>query len=184
MSNTKRKNIVDKGFEIQKNFWNQLQQTKFDINYYNGHFSRCVRIMRNMKYTVSGLTTLFTAVWMSWYNIKWFSTCCAIAIIGLQVFSAISERMPYEKRKLEIREMTNELDRIYIAMENTWRQIADGNLTKQQMSTLIEEYKNKQSEIKRHYFKDDFLPETKSVIDDATKRTAQYFKQMIKEYDE
>ncbi len=180
MSKTKEKDKTVNNLMIQREFWKNLQQFKFDINYYNIHFSSSVNIIRRVKYADCGLTTLFTGAWMTWNTIKWVSALCAGGIVVLRVLSVINELLPYSKRASEIREMTNELDKLYIEMENTWMQIANGELTKQEIIEQNNQYKNKQLEIKTHYFKEDFLPERKRIVKKATKKTAKYFELLIR----
>ena len=93
---------TETNFQIQKSFWNIFQQFKFDLIYYSLHFSRCVKIIRIIKYVTLGVTALATSVWMAWNHIQWVSIACPIVILVLQVFSAVSEHFPFENRKLEI----------------------------------------------------------------------------------
>lgn len=170
---------TEANFKIQNSFWNIFQQFKFDLIYYSLHFSRCVKIIRTIKYVTLGATALATSVWMAWNHIRWVSIVCPIIILVLQVFTAVSDQFPFENRKLEIREMTTELDKLYIEMEANWRKIANGDLKESQIRKLISDYEIKRDEIEKHYFKNDSLPENAKLVDKATEKTHDYFETFI-----
>ncbi len=176
MSKTQSQVIDD---TLYTGFWSKLQQFKFDITYYNVHFNACVRIARIIKYIIVGLTALATGAWMSWNEISAISISCAIIILILQGVSAISEWFPYEKRKNELRELTAELEPLYLEMEIDWRKINCGEVDNAYVLSAMDKYAQKQVEIKRHYFKDDALPEKEKHHKKADDLTEEYFKYFV-----
>ena len=157
-------------------FWHKLQQSKYDLIYYSLHFNDCTRISRIIKYSIIGVTTLATGAWMNWNDIDWVRSVCAIIILISQTVSAVSEQFPYESRKLELRELLAELEPIYINMENDWRSIQNLEVSNSKIQELIQIYDKKQAEIKRHYFKEDALPESEKIRLQADEKTEEYFK--------
>lgn len=157
-------------------FWRKLQQAKYDLIYYSIHFNECVSISRRIKYAIIGTTTLATGAWMTWSNTSIVAKICPIVILTLQVVSAISEKFPYESRKLELREMIAELEPLYLEMENDWRSIRNLEKTNSKIQEAIQNYDTKQAEIKRHYFKEDSLPESDKIRLKADEKTEEYFK--------
>lgn len=160
-------------------FWSKLQQSKFDIIYYSAHFNRSTVVARVIKYAVIGATSLVTGAWMTWNHLPAVSTACGIAILVLQAVSAVSEWFPYESRKLELREMLAELEPLYLEMENDWRSIYGLKMTNTQIQEAIQRYDQRQAEIKRHYFKDDALPENEKLRIKADEQTEEYFKYFV-----
>ncbi len=160
-------------------FWNKLQQAKFDIVFYNLHFNRCVKILRNIKYTDVALTTLSTLAWMQWNNVEWVSTICPIIILLLQVATAVCDKFPFEQRKQELRELSNELDRLYIQMENDWMTIYNSDMTNRKIQNSIQFYSKAQAEIKDRYLKDDTLPENEKIRIRADNITQEYFNSLV-----
>lgn len=160
---------------FQEAFWQKLQQFKFDIIYYNLHFSRCIKILRSTKYASTGFTAIATSIWMNWYDIKPIAIVCCVIVLILQAFNVLIEQLPFSERKLEIREMTNELHNLYIEMECNWRDISEGKFKKSQIKLMLKKYEQKRSDIHSHYFKNDSLPETKKITEEANKRTKEYF---------
>ena len=113
---------------------------------------------------------------MTWSNISIVAKICPIVILALQVVSAISEKFPYESRKLELREMIAELEPLYLEMENDWRSIRNLEKSNSKIQEAIQNYDTKQAEIKRHYFKEDSLPESDKIRLEADEKTEEYFK--------
>lgn len=157
-------------------FWSRMQQFKFDIIYYCVHFNACININRRIKYFVAFTTAIFTGIWMTWHNLSIINKVCGAAIIALQAVSVLSELFPYEKRKNELRELTAELEPLYIEMENDWRKIYSGEVDNEYVKTALDNYLKKQIEIKNHYFKDDTLPEKEKYRIKADNLTEEYFK--------
>lgn len=157
-------------------FWRKLQQAKYDLIYYSIHFNECGSISRRIKYAIIGTTTLATGAWMTWSNTNIVAKICPIVILALQVVSAISEKFPYESRKLELREMIAELEPLYFEMENDWRSIRNLEKSNSKIQEAIQNYDTKQTEIKRHYFKEDSLPESDKIRLKADEKTEEYFK--------
>lgn len=162
--------------QLYNTFWKKIQQSKFELNYYGLHFNSCVDISRWIKYIIIGTTTLATGTWMTWSTIPTVGTICAIIILVSQVISAISEKFPYESRKLELREMLNELEPLYLEMEDDWRSIQNLKMSNNTIQETIQKYDRNQAEIKRHYFKDDALPEQEKIRSKADELTEEYFK--------
>lgn len=157
-------------------YWKKLQQSKFDLEYYGLHFNSCTTITRMIKCIVIGATSLATGAWINWNEINYVGIACAIIIWILQGFSALSELLPYEGRKLELREMNSELDPLYNQMEDDWRKIQSRKMTNKQINDLILQYDQKQADIKKHYFKNDSLPEKEKIRAKADTSTEEYFK--------
>ena len=160
-------------------FWNKLQQFKFDLFYYDEHFKRCIFVSRAIKYSIIGATTLATGAWMSWNSITGICIACAIMILLLQAASAVSELLPFEKRKLELRELSAELEALYIDMEADWRKVQALEVTNENIRALMQSYASKQANINKHYFKDDALPQIEKLRVNADNLTEEYFKHFI-----
>ena len=165
--------------ELYEAFWRKLEQSKFDLIYYQVHFNHCTTVSRIFKYTIIGATSLATGAWISWNSIPSIGITCAITIWLLQGISAISELFPYESRKQELREMLTELEPLYLKMENDWRSIRSLAITNQEIQSKLQQYNERQADIKRHYFKDDSLPEIEKFRTKADEKTEEYFRYFI-----
>ena len=158
----------------QEHFWNKLTQLKFDLNYYHQHFVNCVKILRWIRIGIVAVTAGVSGIWMTWSEIEWVRFACPIAVLVLQIFNAILEVFPYEKRKQELRELTNLLNPVYTDMENDWYLIADGQCTREEISRKLISYEKRRQDIQQHYLKDDALPERKHIVKKAEEDTSAY----------
>ena len=160
-------------------FWSKLQQFRFDLYYYDEHFKRCIIVSRAIKYSIIATTTLATGAWMSWNSITGICAVCAIVILLLQAVSAVSELLPFEKRKLELRELSAELESLYIDMETDWRKVQALEVANEDIRALMQSYALKQADISKHYFKDDALPQKEKLWKNADNLTEEYFKHFV-----
>ena len=156
-------------------FWSKLQQLRFDLFYYDEYFKECVVVSRYIKYGIIVATTLATGAWMNWHDIKGVCVFCAIAIWLLQGISALSEWLLFENRKLELRELSIELEQLYINMETDWRRIQALEVSNEEIRSLIQTYALRQVDISKHYFKDDALPINDRIWAKADDLTESYF---------
>ena len=177
MTETKEKVEVDE--TLYNAFWSKMQQLRFDIFYYDEHFKSCIFISRIIKYSIVAATSLATGAWMNWNDIPTVCIICGVIILLIQAFSAISELLPFEKRKLELRELSTELDPLYIEMESNWRKIQALEVPNEEIRDLIQNYALRQSDISKHYFKDDALPLKEKIRAKADVLTEEYFKNFV-----
>lgn len=164
---------------IQNQYWIKMGQYKFDLLYYGFYIDKCVLIMRVLKSISIGLTTLCTACCMRWSDNQPLVMVCGIAIILCQVYNSISHLIPFDKRKSELKALSNELQMIYIEMERTWRQIASSKLsTYKSIDEKLHLYITSWEEKQRYYLKDDSLPCDIKVTNKATKEANLYLKNL------
>lgn len=160
-------------------FWNKLQQTKFDIFYYDEHFRRCTKITRYIKYFIVGATAIATGIWTGFGDVGIVPEICACVIIFLQAISAVSDLFPHEKRKTELREISIELEKLYIDMEMDWRKTQRLEISNDEIEEKIQGYALEQLNISQHYFKDDALPEKERIRLKVDVKTEEYFNNFI-----
>lgn len=164
---------------LQEAFWFKLQQFKFDLFYYCNHYKKCVAILKWIKYIVVGLTTASTLAWIEWSEISSVPKICSAVIIALQVFNAISDFLPFSNRKDELRDLTNDLDPLYIEMESTWRRISNGELSLPDVEHSIDNFARKRLQIEKNYLRNDYLKEYKKMIEKTENQTREYFDALL-----
>lgn len=168
-------------FLNQKTFWNKMQNLKYDIIYYTLHFNRCVKISKTIKYIVIFLTALSFGLLMTFSFLKAILYVCGILGIVLQIFNAVSDELPFELRKNDLREMSNKLDALYHEMEMDWLKIANAEIYYEEIESKIKDYGVRQREIQNNYLKNDFLPEKEKIKNLADIKLEEYFKNLLKE---
>lgn len=165
---------LEQKFITQKHYWSKLCQLKFDLIYYGKHFSRCVFWLRFIRIGTAVLTAAATGAWIEWNDIKWISLICPIAIFILQIINAGTELLPFDGRKLELRELIDALEPLYNKMEYDWQMIALGKYTNEEIEKLVFDYQDKKIELSKPFFKNDSLPSKKGITQKAKKEADEY----------
>lgn len=160
-------------------FWFKMQQLRYDIFYYDEYFKECISISSIIKNVVVVVTSLATGAWMGRNDNKIICIVCPIIIWILQAVSAVSEKLSFENRKLELRELSTELEVLYIEMESDWRKIQALEVSNEDIRSLIQKYALRQVDISKHYFKDDALPIKEKIRAKADDLTEEYFKNLV-----
>lgn len=160
--------------QIQNHFWNKLTQFKFDLVLYSLYFSECVTYIRLIKITCLTLSAIFTGIWMNWGDNQTIKVICAVAIFVLQIANTLSENLPFENRKKELRELELLQEPIYTEMESDWFRIVNGDFTHKEIEDKLVDYERKRRDIKQHYFREDAIPRRKRIEDKARAETDLY----------
>lgn len=74
-----------------------------------------------------------------------------------------------------MRELIDELVPVYEDMEADWQLIAIGSYEEQEIISKATAYAKEVEKIRKHYFKDDVLPEIKKLIQKADAEVNQYY---------
>lgn len=165
---------------IQTQYWNKMCQYRFDLFYYAFYKEKCTRIMRNLKIISIGTTTLCTACCMKWSDIKYLVFIFGIIIILSQVYNSVSHLIPYEKWKSELTSLSNDVEKIYSSMEQTWRKIASGKLsTYKGIDDELSNYISQWEEKRKYYFKDDSLPFNQKIKTKADEEAYKYLNNLM-----
>lgn len=161
-------------FRPQQHYWSKLGQLKFDLILYGKHFASCVFWLRFIRIGTAVLTAAATGAWMEWSNVSWIQVVCPITIFILQTINAGAELLPFESRKLELRELIDSLEPLYDKMEYDWQMIAMGSLTAEEIEEKTFEYQTRRTELGKYYFKNDALPEKRKMAQKAKSETDTY----------
>lgn len=161
-------------FKPQQYYWSKLGQFKFDLLLYGKHFTSCVFWLRFIRIGTAVLTAAATGAWMGWNDLAWIKVACPIAIFILQIINTGAELLPFESRKLELRELIDSLEPLYDEMEHDWQMIALGQLTAEEIENKVFEYQKHRTELSKHYFKNDALPEISKLTQKAKTEADNY----------
>lgn len=165
-------------FRPQLYYWSKLGQLKYDLILYGKYFSECVFWLRCFRIGSALLTSLTTGALIGWSDIAWIRVTCPILIFILQAINAGAEFLPFENRKLELRELIDALEPLYDKMEYDWQMIALGNFTLEEIESKTLEYQTRKTEICKHFLKNDALPERKKLSNKVKTETDIYFSNM------
>ena len=164
----------DVDFRPQQHYWSKLGQLKFDLILYGKHFASCVFWLRFIRIGTAVITATATGAWMGWNDIDLIHVVCPIVIFILQAVNAGTELLPFESRKLELRELIDLLEPVYDKMEYDWQMIALGHLTAEEIEQKSFEYQTCRTELSKNYFKNDALPDRNRLNQKAKIETDRY----------
>lgn len=163
---------------VKSYFWKKLNQFRFDLYYFGLHFKSCIFWLRFIRISLAVLTAIVTGAWLGWHEIKWIGIGCPIAILILQAITAGTEWLPFDDRKIELREMIDLLEPLYNDMEQTWEKIVVGDLTIEEIKEATTSFETRIAVIKLGFLKNDALPEIKRVFEKAKSKTDDYFENL------
>ena len=133
-------------------FWGKMQQFKHDLHYLNIMNNHYVFLSRMLKLIPFAGTFIATSVWMSWHDNDIVAIICPIIIFLMQAITAIAEKLPYDDRKTELRELMDELRPLYAEMENDWRNYSSFEISNKEMREKIETiYMTMSGQLKEEY---------------------------------
>ena len=157
---------------MQKTYWKKLTQYKFNLFYFDAHFSRCVRMDRRIKIFCAIASSAAIAAWATWQKISFL---WGLIIVISQVVTAINEILPYKKRIEELSNLRSELTPIYNNMEKDWYDVANGSLTENEINDRCYSYMEQWRQIDDKYFKSDALPRISKCMEAAEIEKNSYF---------
>lgn len=158
---------------MQETYWKKLTQYKFNLCYFDAHFSRCVRIDRRIKIFCAIASSTAIAAWATWQKMSFL---WGLIIVLSQVVTAVNEILPYKKRIGELSNLKSELTPIYNNMEKDWYDVANGLLTEKEINDRSYLYTDQWNQIDDKYFKNDALPQISKCKNTAEEAKNAYFR--------
>lgn len=84
--------------------------------------------------------------------------------------------MPYENRKLDLREAIALLNPVYLEMESVWHSISRSEIVGKQIDKQTVVFQNRIHEIKNGFLKNDSLPRRKKLENRVNAEANEYLK--------
>ena len=156
----------------QEKYWRELDQLKVHVYYLESYLEKTIKTDRliNMFLAISSSGSI--AGWVVWkdYSFVWG------AVIALsQVINAVKIYLPYSKRLKSLQGITNDLESLFLSMENDWFNVSEGMLTEQEIHSLHMRYKQKRRQIIHKYLGVAPLPNDDNMLESAKNNAALYF---------
>ncbi|TDF42123.1 hypothetical protein EYS14_04610 [Alteromonadaceae bacterium M269] len=153
-------------------YWRELDQLKVHIFYLEGYLEKTVKIDRFINIFLAIASNGSIASWVIW---KELSPIWGAIIAVSQAINAIKGLLPYSKRLKSLQNITNDLESLFLAMENKWFDVAEGKLTEEQIHKLHMQFKEKRRQIIQKHLGSSPLPENTDLLNKAKKDTQTYF---------
>ena len=156
----------------QEKYWRELDQLKVHVFYLERYLEKTVKIDRFLNIFLALASSGSIASWVIWkeYSFIWG------AVIALsQAINAVKGYLPYSKRLKALHGITNDLESLFLSMENNWFNVSEGKLTEEEIHRLHMQYKGKRRQIIQKYLGSSPLPENQVIMDKAVKNAKFYF---------
>tara|TARA_R110002167_G_scaffold286400_10_gene491362 strand:- start:476 stop:979 length:504 start_codon:yes stop_codon:yes gene_type:complete len=156
----------------QERYWRELDQLKVHVFYLENYLERTVSIDRNINMFLAIASSSSIAGWVIWKDL---SIIWATIIAISQAINAIKPYLPYTKRLRSLQGITNDLESLFLSMEDHWFKVSEGLLTEEEIHKLHIRFKEKRRQIIQKYLGASPLPENRALLTQAKKNTAAYF---------
>jgi hypothetical protein len=157
---------------MQEKYWNYMVQVKSSVYYLDIYAEQSYKWDRRINVYSAIASSSSIAAWAIW---KEWSYVWAIIIAISQVMTAIKVYFPFSARLKLLRPFLEEMKVLYIRMEYDWYKVAEGELTENEINSLLFSYKKEYFDIEGKYLKEEVLLENSKYMSEADHKTNQYF---------
>lgn len=156
----------------QEKYWRELDQLKVHVFYLERYLEKTSLIDRNISMFLAIASSSSIASWVIWQN---YSFIWAAVIAASQAINAIKTFLPYAKRLKSLQGITNDLESLFLSMENKWFDVSEGKLSEEEIHKLHMRYKEKRRQFIQKHLGSAPLPEEKSMMEKAKESARTYF---------
>ena len=156
----------------QEKYWRELDQLKVHVFYLESYLERTVSIDRNINMFLAIASSSSIASWVVWNDL---SIIWAAIIAISQAITAVKPYLPYTKRLRSLQGITNDLESLFLAMEDHWFKVSEGILTEEEIHKLHMRCKEKRRQIIQKYLGSSPLPEEGVMLEKAQESAKTYF---------
>jgi len=159
--------------ELQKIYWNEMAQLKFEIFYLNEYLSS--------SYKKDKVITFFLAITSGsgiggWLIKQDYKLIWAIMLGISSILMTIKHDLPYNNWVKSINNYLPHLNKLFYQIEHEWLSISDGSLTITEINDALFSLRSSKEKLHNTYFNNQILLENKKIIKLADIQTENYFK--------
>lgn len=156
----------------QLNYWRELTQLKEHCYYINEYIIQTQHISRWINSFLAITSSSSIGAWVIWQK---YAFIWGAIIAFSQVVNIIKQFFPFEARLRHLPELKNELDFLFLEMEKSWFNVAEGKWTNEETHSKRLEFKTKKAEILEKHIPNTTLPDKKKYLSVAKEKTRYYF---------
>jgi hypothetical protein len=162
---------------VQRSYWQELMQLKFELCYLDEYKGRTERINNAIQMFSAIASSASIGGWAIWNQIGYV---WAGIIAASQVVTAIKTYLPYNRRVRSINETYNQLSLLFLKAEHDWFQVASGDITESQIHDMRFDLKRERQTIMNKALSSQSLPLRQKVKRIADRQTETYFANFYK----
>jgi hypothetical protein len=157
---------------MQGLYWQEMTTLKRDARYVDLCLARTEMIDRWIK---GALAVAASGSIAGWAVFKAYSFVWATFVAGAQVLQVIKDYLPYKTRLKALAALSQDLNAISLAAENSWYNVSSGNLFDDDIHDLRFDLKKRKQAAVQKAFPAAGLPVNKGFLDRAELEIQQYF---------
>jgi hypothetical protein len=157
--------------DIQNRYWRELDQLKIHVFYLENYYKKTLNYDRNINVFLAVVSNGSIASWAIW---KDYSAIWGGMIALSQLLNAVKVFLPYSKRLKDLEFISRELENLFLFMESSWFDVAEGKLTKKEIHKQLTDIKKKKQQIMEKN-NSNFLPHNEKLMDEAIEKAKFYF---------
>ena len=156
----------------QERYWKELYQLKIHVNYLMIYLEKSEFNDKAVNIFLAITSSSSICGWAIWQK---YSFIWAIVIAASQLITAIKMFLPYKTRMKIIGGLVHELEEILHYCEMRWFDVAEGNLTEEDIHKLQFEIRKRKAQAVKKHLGIDTLPPKKNYFDEARGLANTYF---------
>ncbi len=149
----------------QERYWKELYQLRVHVNYLELYMEQSEFYDKSVNSFLAITSSSSICGWAIWnkYAFIW-----GIIIASSQLVTAIKQFLPYKARLKAINDILRELEELMTFTEVKWFDVAEGNLTDEDIHKLQYEIRSKKVKILQKHLGLNTLPQKKKLFKEAT----------------
>ena len=156
----------------QERFWRELDQLKVHVFYLENYLEKTESTDRYLKMFLAIASNGSIAGWAIFQHLQ---MVWALIIAVSQLINAVKDHLPYSKRLKALNSLTNDLESLFLSMENHWFNVSEGKLTEEEIHKLQMKIKEQRRQIIQKHLGSQSLPHNEKLMKKAEEATQVYF---------
>lgn len=164
---------MDDPSPYQDRYWKELFESRVHVNYLELYMEHSEFIDKSTNIFLAVTSSSSICGWAIWnqYSFIW-----AIIIAASQLINAIKQFLPFKLRLKVIAAILKELEELMTFSEMKWFDVAEGNLTDEEINRLQYEVRSKKIKILQKHLGINTLPEKPKLFEKAQEMAITYIK--------
>ncbi len=149
-----------------------MVQLRIDIFYLDCFYLEAVRFDTSIEIFLAIVSNGSIAAWVIWSKAQFIWA----SIIALsQLVNAIKPYLPYQRRVRNLEPLKIALTELLLQMEEKWYQVSEGQLSDEEIYSLIMELKRQQVKLTNFHLSMTPLPQNQNYFTQAEQKANEYF---------
>ncbi|MBW1616582.1 MAG: hypothetical protein JRJ49_08645 [Deltaproteobacteria bacterium] len=155
----------------QDRYWRELYQLRAHVNYLELYMEQSEFIDKSVNMFLAVTSSSSICGWAIWNRLSFI---WAFIIASAQLVSVVKQFLPYQIRLKAISRILREFEELLTYYEMKWFNVAEGNLTEEEINRLQYEIRSKKTKTLHKHLGVNTLPAKKKLFDKAEKTATIY----------